>query len=304
MLIDVSLVEITKNDNFEYDLSIIANAKDFVTDNIAIKEGINAAAAGMGSMLEGGFKSGSTANAIQGFYSDDKIQAILTAIDSKSYGRILAKPKVLVNDNEKGKINTTQTIYVSETTTTYPSQGTTGGAALNPVYTTVFKPYPAKIELTITPHISEGNLLRLEVSMVREDFETTAGAEARPPNTTASNVETVVTVPDGFTIILGGLTKLNQAKGTNKVPLLGDIPIVGALFRGVSNTAVDRQLYVFVKANILRPGTTEAGLEQLQTISAKNRTAFEESERRFQELRAIPSIKPEPVEPVHVLDRD
>jgi general secretion pathway protein D len=299
VLIDVSLVEIAQKNAFEYDLNLIANAKDVVTGNIAIKS--DPLPYTTGSKMEGGFNSKSAADAFRGFFSDDKIQALLTAIDTKHYGRILAKPKILVNDNEEGKINTTETTYVGETTTSYPSQGTTGGV-LNPVYTTAYKPYEAKIELVIKPHISEGNLLRLEVTMVREDFKNIV--ENKPPDYTKSNITTIVTVPDGSTIILGGLTKLNQEKDTSKVPLLGDIPLAGALFRGVNNKTNDTHLYVFVKANILRPSEITGGPGQLTSISDRNKAAFEDAERDFQTHQDIPGIEPETVEPLRVLEAE
>jgi general secretion pathway protein D len=144
--------------------------------------------------------------------------------------------------------------------------------------------------------------LRLEVEMVREDFgESAVGA---PPNYTTSNIKTTVTVPDGSTIILGGLTKLNQLKGGNKVPLLGDIPIAGALFRSVDTSDDERKLYVFVKANILRPDQTAGGLAQLREISQRNKAAFESSEAAFQSYRTFPGLKPKVMEPLHVLETD
>jgi type II secretory pathway component GspD/PulD (secretin) len=297
VLIDVSLVEIAQKNAFEYDLDLIANAKDAVTGNIAVKSALLPYTTG--SKIEGGFNSKSATDAFKGFFSDDKIQALLTAIDTKHYGRILAKPKILVNDNEEGKINTTETTYVGETTTSYPS-GNAG--VVNPITTTIFKPYDAKIELVIKPHISEGNLLRLEVSMVREDFKNIV--ENKPPDYTKSNITTIVTVPDGSTIILGGLTKLNQEKDTSKVPLLGDVPIVGALFRGVNNKTNDTHLYVFVKANILRPSEIAGGPGQLTSISDKNKAAFEDAERSFQTHQDIPGIEPETVEPLRVLESE
>ncbi len=305
VLIDVSLVEITRNDKFQYDLDIISNTEHNVTSNVAIRDTGKPYSVTKNPDVEARFNSVSTTTqAIQGFFSTDKVQAILTAIDSKSYGRILAKPKVLVNDNEKGTINTVATTYIATENVIIPSQTTTGGQQVSTYTTKDYKSYDAKIELVITPHISEGDLLRLEVTMTREDFSTASQDATKPPDKTTSKVETIVTVPDGFTIILGGLTKLNQAKGASKIPLLGDIPIVGVLFRGVKSTADDRQLYVFVKANILRPDMTAAGLKQLREISEKNRAGFEEREAQFQKLEAIPGLKPKPVDPIHVLDRE
>lgn len=292
VLIDVALVEITREELFEYDLNVIANAEDAVTGNIAVtgvlpKTGLHR------NILEGGWNLDATSALTQGFYSVSKIQALLTAMDKKGYGRILAQPKVLVNDNEEGVISTTEKTFVKEETTSYTSEG-------EPVVATQWKEYPAKIELSITPNISEGDLLRLEVMMTREDFEKKADA---PPDYTTSNVTTIVTVPDGSTIILGGLTKLKQSKGGSKVPVLGDIPFVGGLFRTVANSDESSKLYVFVKANILRPDAT-AGLAQLQKISKQNRDAFEKAERKFQEYEDWPGIKPKPIDPLRVLDAE
>jgi general secretion pathway protein D len=111
-------------------------------------------------------------------------------------------------------------------------------------------------------------------------------------------------VPNNKTIILGGLLKLNQSKGNAKVPILGDIPIVGGLFRSTSNSVNDSKLYVFVKANILRPEEGLLGLPELESISEKNRAAFEVAEDKFQKHHDWPGIKPKSVDPVHVLDAE
>jgi len=299
VLIDVSLVEITRNEDFEYDLNIISNAKDAVEGNIFIKQG-GLPVTGAGYALEGAWNlkdsEGINTYRTQGFYSDRNIQAVFSAMDQKNYGRILARPKVLVNDNEAGLIRTTQKTHVAETSLTYGSD-----QASQALESKTWTPYEAKIELTITPHISEGDLLRLEVEMIREDFLETAEG---PPDYTTSNINTIVTVPDKSTIILGGLAKLNQTKGGSKVPLLGDIPLVGSLFRSVSNANDERQLYIFVKADILRPDDTIEGSRQLVEISKRNKIAFEKSERLFQEHQDIPGIKPDPIDPLHVLESE
>jgi general secretion pathway protein D len=306
VLIEVSLVDITRDDEFNYDLNIVANAKNLVTGNLAVA-GSQLITTASGSNLEGGFNltdtTGTNLGAVKGFYSNDRIQALLTLIDKKSYGRVLAKPKVLVNDNEQGDIVTTERTYVSSQTQSYP--GTTTGTTPIPVTTQTWAPYEAKIELKITPQISEGDLLRLEIMMTREDFENLAAAKkaGSPPDYATSNVNTTVTVPDGSTIILGGLTKLNQTKAGNKVPLLGDIPVAGALFRSTAKSDTGSKLYIFVKANILRPEQT-VGLKQLEKISRTNRIEFEKAEKEFQQHQYFPGIKPEPIPPEKVLEQE
>ena len=185
---------------------------------------------------------------------------------------------------------------------------TSGGAGQDAtlIQTAVdYQDYPAGITLSIVPHISRGDFLRLDITLVRSDFNrgTTKSGE-RPPDTTESNIETTVTVPDGSTIILGGLLKLDQSKGGTKIPILGDIPLVGGLFRSTNNSDTQRSLYVFVKAEIIRPPDKDLAQtdDHLDQISRRNRESFEEHEREFQEYQDWPGLKPKPVQPVTVLD--
>jgi general secretion pathway protein D len=232
-----------------------------------------------------------------GFYGDEHINVLLTAMQQKDYGRVLAKPKILVNDNEEGKISTIDVTYVRTET------GTIIEGVSNAVQTGVaYEPYDAGIELTIVPHISRGDFLRLDILMHRDDFGTITGE--KPPDTSGSDIETTVTVPDGSTIILGGLIKLNQSKGGSKIPILGDFPILGGLFRSTSNSDIQRNLYVFVKAEIIRPADTDFAQadSHLLQISDRNREAFEKHEKKFQEYHDWLGIKPKSMEPINVLD--
>ena len=293
VLIDVTLVEITRSDTFEYDLNLVANANDAVVGNIALDpiQSIDSR-----SRLESGFnlrdQDGNPTGQTQIFYSDRKVQALLTAIQRKNYGRVLAKPKVLVDDGQEGQIVTTdETTYVKESIQ-IPQTGT-------PITTRDFVPIQAGIQLKITPHISEGNLLRLAVHMSRDDFGTRPLSGA-PPDKATSELTTTVFVPDERTVILGGLVKLNQTKAGSKVPILGDIPLAGALFRSVNNNDIEKKLYVFLKANIVRP-FDESQLKDLQAISKEHEDAFEKSESQFQEVETIPGISPKPMPPKRIL---
>ncbi|MHC4660039.1 MAG: type II secretion system protein GspD, partial [Planctomycetota bacterium] len=301
VLIDVTLVEVSRTDLFDLDLQLAS--KFPVMEPGDTMDVVGAIVGGAGSTS--GFLQGTRREAYsspvtgvgQGFYSDRHIQALLTAMQTKSYGRVLAKPKILVNDGQPGEIKTTDTTNVKI------EDIITGDADKQDRVVTKFNPYEAGITLSITPNISEGDLLLLEVELTRSDFGETPETGS-PPDTTESNINTVVTVPNNKTIILGGLIKLNQSKGGTKVPLLGDIPILGGLFRSTSNTDRETKLYIFVKANILRPDDTIRGLAELEDISEKNRAAFEKFEQDFQGYPDWPGVKPEPIEPVHVLDAE
>ena len=302
VLIDVTLVQVSKNDAFDYDLNLIQSFPDLVSTSGltgAIMPGVAEGSSLVSKLLESGrnrfidFQSNGGVGT--GFYGDRHINALLTAMQTKDYGRVLAKPKILVNDNEPGTISTTDTTYVTKTT------GAVVEGSMGVVQTGVdYEGYPAGITLNITPHISRGDWLRLDIGLTRSDFGTITGE--RPPDTTESNVDTTVTVPDGSTIILGGLLKLNQSKGGTKVPILGDIPLIGGLFRSTSNSDLQRHLYVFVKAEIIRPDSKGFVGTDLTRISDRNREAFEKHEIEFQEYHDWPGIKPKAMKPFKVLE--
>ncbi|MBM4027347.1 MAG: hypothetical protein FJ280_18365 [Planctomycetes bacterium] len=298
VLIDVTLVEISKTDKFDYDLNLIRSSPDLAaTSGVS---GIKPGADALGKFVQTG------GGALSAFYGDRQIQALLETMQTKTYGRVLAKPKLLVNDNENGKIETKDTKYV-EVTNLVPLASATSGPQQGGIVqtSTSFNSYEAGITLDITPHISEGNLLRLDIILTRSDFDQKdlASSANRPPGTGTSQVDTKVTLPNGSTVILGGMLRMNQSKGGSKVPLLGDIPLVGGLFRSVRNADDQRKLYMFVKAEIIRPDETVAhGMKELEVLSERDRLAFEKNELEFHRYEDWPGIKPKRVDPPKVLD--
>lgn len=310
VLLDVTLVSITKNEQFKFDLDLLT--KYPTIPKVGSLGTISDLVTDPGRRLwEAKSKAGEGAKA---FYADGHIQALLNSMHSKGYGRIMARPKLLVNDNETGIITTQrQTTIVSPKTDVIPVTG--GGGTTSTSIAT--ETYTSDITLEIQPHISKGDQLRLTIILNRTDFEglgeeysitvpdaTGTLTGPAPPDLVTSNVSTVITVPNGRTIILGGLEQLNQSKGGTKVPLLGDIPIIGGLFKSTLNKDDQTRLYVFVKANILRPGEELTGESDLEKVSQKNRDAFEEFEREFQRLEDWSGVKTEPMDPLRILEAD
>lgn len=312
VLLDCTLVEIKKNESFEYDLDIITRTYG-MNNGGDLKSG-DTLVGKLASFTDGRYvdaRAKTDADPLfKAFFNSENIQGLLTAIQTKGYGRVMAKPKILVNDNQEGEIKTeTKTSIAQQSSKTIPG---TGGS--DPIITedVAFSEYTSGVALKIKPHISKGDMLRLEITLNRKDFDFTEGrtvsvADAtypRPPDILSTDVTTVATVPDGTTIILGGLEGVDQQKATSKVPILGDIPLVGGLFRGVDDSGKQNKLYVFVKANILRPSDQIEGLEDIRRVSAKNREAFEEMEKKFQEHEDWPGVKPKPMHPEKVLEDD
>ena len=87
------------------------------------------------------------------------------------------------------------------------------------------------------------------------------------------------------------------------MPILGDIPFLGGLFRTINNRDSQSKLYIFVKAEIIRPsGNRRQELGQLEAISERNRKAFEEHEQQFQGYQSWPGVKSQSVDPPKVLE--
>ncbi|MCF7973366.1 MAG: hypothetical protein K9N55_06095 [Phycisphaerae bacterium] len=305
VLIDVTLVEIRKTDEFTYDLNLITGIPDlaqtsgqigsFTTGGQTVVEKLQSV--NRSSFAE--FQTNSGAGS--GFYADSHINVLLSAMQSKNYGRILAKPKILVNDNETGTIKTTEMTYVSKKSSIPVSSGG-AGANTTLIETAVeYESYDAGITLEITPHTSEGDLLRLDIMLNRSDFGTITGET--PPDESSSDLTTNVTVPDASTIILGGMLRLNQTKAGKKVPILGDLPLIGLLFRGASNKDIQNKLYIFVRAEVIRPEETlQAAQGALNRMSDQNRDAFEQHEKDFQDYETLPGTRHERLDPENVLD--
>jgi type II secretory pathway component GspD/PulD (secretin) len=304
VLLDCTLVQITKDESFKYDLDIVS--KTYSDLSLKSPSPISTISGDFSKSSYG--EARSTSGTFTGFYNSDMIQGLLEAVETKGYGRVMSKPKILVNDNQEGEIKTeNKTSIAQKTSSTIPGTGGTDPIITDSVD---FNEYSEGVTLTIKPHISKGDMLRLEIGLTRTDFKLQPDVTVanipypRPPDLISTDVKTVATVPDGTTIILGGLEDIDQQKNNTKVPILGDIPLVGGLFRGIDNKGNQGRLYVFVKANVIRPGNQVEGLEDIRRVSEKYREQFEEMEGAFQKAQDWPGIPPKPKYPERVLEDD
>src|SRR5205823_3689722 len=101
------------------------------------------------------------------------------------------------------------------------------------------------------PHISAGDYLQLDYSIELSSFTGQASGDLPPPSQ-KNAVESTVTIPDGYTIVVGGLSVKNLTAAVNTLPIIGDIPVLGWLFGTRSQTKSDTTLFVFIRPVILR----------------------------------------------------
>lgn len=171
--------------------------------------------------------------------------AILRALQTVGAGQAMSRPYMLVNNNEQAELKGIAKEPYSDTnqgeSTTTTSYGGTEDAGTT---------------LIITPKIAEGNHLILEYSVVLSSFTGAAinlqGGGRLPPPSREDSMNSVVTIPDGYTVVVGGLEDTAEKTTVNKIPILSDIPIIGELFKSTVTSNKQNRLYVFIQATILR----------------------------------------------------
>jgi general secretion pathway protein D len=175
--------------------------------------------------------------------------AILHALQGDATTNIISTPTIVTTDNEEASINVGQ--EVPFVTGSFTNTGTAGGA-VNPFQT--IQREQVGVKLTITPQINEGDAILLKISQeISSISESAQGATDLITN--ERTIETTVIVEDGSILVLGGLIEDALRETTQQVPILGSIPLLGALFRSRSVDKVKTNLMVFIRPTILRDGT-------------------------------------------------
>ncbi len=179
------------------------------------------------------------------------LAAIAKVLQTQSETNIISTPNLITLDNEEAKIVVGENVpFITGQFTGVGGAG--GGATTNPFQTIERK--DVGITLRIKPQVGEGGAVRMtifqEQSSVKET--TAAGTTNAGPSTTKRSIENTVVVDDGAILVLGGLIEDRFVTTKSKVPLLGDIPIIGALFRSESRERRRTNLMVFLRPVVLR----------------------------------------------------
>ena len=178
--------------------------------------------------------------------------AILHALEGDATTNIISTPSIVTTDNEEASLNVGQ--EVPFVTGSFTNTGTAGGA-VNPFQT--IQREQVGVKLTITPQINEGDAILLKISQeISSISESAQGASDLITN--ERTIDTTVIVEDGGILVLGGLIEDALRESTQQVPILGSIPLLGALFRNRSVNKVKTNLMVFIRPKILRDGTEAA----------------------------------------------
>jgi type II secretion system protein D len=170
----------------------------------------------------------------------DQVPIIINALKRETDSRIISCPQLLANDNEEAEVASVDTTPIPSI-----SRGTGGSGDI----VTSSGDAEAGTKLKVTPHISEAGYLRLEYDIELSSF-TGEAQDNLPPPKQVNNIKSIVTLPSDATIVVGGLVLDSNTKTIVKVPLLGDIPIIGELFKDRNQGDRKTTLYIFLKPRI------------------------------------------------------
>jgi general secretion pathway protein D len=197
------------------------------------------------SLVQGGLTLGliSEPTDIAGFTLSN-ISAIINAVKTDDDFRILSTPQVITTDNEEARI----TIGSNRPFQTRSTTDTSGQSFLSYEYRDIGK------ILKITPHVTEGRLVRLTLSLEVTDIDraSTLTTGSTLPVTNKRTVDTTVIVKDNHTVVIGGLIEDSSTQNQTKVPVLGDVPVLGWLFRKDSNLDQRTNLYIFLTPRVIQ----------------------------------------------------
>ncbi len=181
---------------------------------------------------------------------------IVRALETVSQGRTLSRPRLLVRNAQTATFDAVlqepfASVNASDTVAT-----TTLGGFEN-----------AGTSVTIRPQIAEGDHVVLEYSVRLSSFVGESANPNLPPPRQENSVQSVVTIPDGHTVVVGGLESLTEGDSESRVPLLGSLPLIGEAFKNRSRSNSRSRFYVFIRAEVMR----DRGFESLKYISEYDR---------------------------------
>ncbi len=174
--------------------------------------------------------------------------AVLTALQEDDESRVLSLPSVLTLDNQPAKLSVGQEIPI--TTGEAVGDNFSGGA-----FRTVSREEVGVI-LEVTPRITEGNTVTLEINQESSSVAGQIISSSTDLITNKSTIETKALIDDGDVLVLGGLIDQTEQYFDSQVPLLGDVPVLGNLFKTQGKSTDRRNLMVFIRPTILRDRDT------------------------------------------------
>ena len=206
------------------------------------------AAAALGYQNTGNVSSLATGRPNTGFnlgLATRALGVLANFIQSTGAGNVLSTPTLLTLDNEEAKIIVGQNMPF--VTGSFTNTGATGGTTINPFQT--YERQDVGLTLRVRPQISEDGTIKMVIYQESSNLQATTEAG---PITRKRAIESSVLVNDGAVVVLGGLLEDQYTSSVDKVPGLGDVPVIGNLFKSQNRKLTKTNLMVFLRPVIVR----------------------------------------------------
>ena len=167
--------------------------------------------------------------------------AAVRALETVTSGRTLTRPKLLVNAGRTADLGSVlQTPFISTNASSTVSTTSLGGTL------------DAGTQILVTPQVSEAGRITLIYTVSISNFVGEASDPSLPPPRQENHIQSEVTIPDGYTVVVGGLEIESEGRDRAQVPLLGRIPLLGALFRDDAQSSSHNRFYVFLRCSVMQ----------------------------------------------------
>jgi general secretion pathway protein D len=214
-----------------------------------------------------------------GYFRGGDLRALIRAFASDGDTNILSTPSLVTLDNEEASIHVGQNVPF--VTGQYTSGDSNGGE--NPFQT--IERHDVGVKLIVTPHINEGDTIKLKIEQEVSSVDTKSDVDGLVTNKRI--IQTTILVDNEEVIVLGGLMEDSLSENVSKVPLLGDVPLLGTLFQSRRTAFEKKNLMVFLRPQIIRDRADNARLaekkytqiRQLQQGARENGVALMPRER-------------------------
>lgn len=250
VLVEAIIAEISMDKAFQlgFNYAGLSNAGGFILEAGGLSTGaIAGAVAGDFSAL--GSLPGATFGGASIKNGDIEFLGLLRAVSTDADNNVISTPSLLAMDNQEAEISIGQ--EVPFITGQFSGTGS-GGSSVNP-FTTIERK-DVGVTLKITPHVIDNGTVELKIYQEVSGIAAGSAGSAADVITNKRTIDTTVIVDNGEIIALGGLLEDNTTDSRTKVPILGDIPLIGGLFRSKNTKRTKRNLMVFIRPIILQDG--------------------------------------------------
>ncbi len=206
--------------------------------------GTNFATAKAQQIINGTVSAKAGAGLTVGVAKAGSLGVLARFLETEANANILSTPNLITLDNEEGKI------VIGQNLPFVTGQYAQTGSSLTPTPFQTIERRDVGLSLKVKPQISEGGTVKVQISQEVSSVNSTTSSLG--PVTNKRAIDSTVLVEDGGIIALGGLIEDNYGAGEEKVPVLGDIPLFGALFRYETRKRTKTNLMVFLRPQVLR----------------------------------------------------